>query len=253
MPAEEKKLSLATIRMDGGTQPRAELLEDVIAEYAEAMRGGATFPPVDVYYDGTSYWLADGFHRAEATKKLGIAKIAAEVHQGTREDAQWHSCGANQFHGLRRSNEDKQRAVLAALKHPKAATMSTREIAEHCGVSNAMVSEYKDQVLTVNTSDKVTGSDGKQYPARHKRITDVVNNATGEVSDPADMSVIEEVERPLVKPEADPAVKSRGVGMERAYEAIGILKSIPMNDALRIDGFNRVLIWVKDAIKGEAS
>jgi len=36
------------------------------------------------------------------------------VIRGTQQDAQWFSFAANQTNGLRRSNEDKQRAVKAA-------------------------------------------------------------------------------------------------------------------------------------------
>ncbi len=34
---------------------------DVVLDYAEDMAAGATFPPVEVYYDGSIYWLADGY------------------------------------------------------------------------------------------------------------------------------------------------------------------------------------------------
>lgn len=62
-------LELSLIRTDGGTQPRAGLNPELIDEYAKAMTEGAKFPPVTVFYDQISYWLADGFHRLEAAKK----------------------------------------------------------------------------------------------------------------------------------------------------------------------------------------
>ena len=45
------QLTLEKIRLDGGTQPRAELQAEVIDEYAEQMRQGAEFPPVIVFFD----------------------------------------------------------------------------------------------------------------------------------------------------------------------------------------------------------
>ena len=60
------KLKPSQIRQDGGTQPRAEIWQDVVDDYAEQMTAGATFPPIVVFYDGTHYWLADGFHRLAA-------------------------------------------------------------------------------------------------------------------------------------------------------------------------------------------
>src|ERR1700680_3042928 len=45
-------LDLKDLRLDGGTQQRVEIKEDVIEKYAEGMRAGDTFPPVVVFDDG---------------------------------------------------------------------------------------------------------------------------------------------------------------------------------------------------------
>jgi hypothetical protein len=80
-------LSIASLRLDGGTQPRINLNHEIVEEYAHDMQQGATFPPVIVYDDGDNQWLADGFHRLAAARTLGLTAIAAEVRQGTRRDA----------------------------------------------------------------------------------------------------------------------------------------------------------------------
>ena len=147
-------LRLEQIRTDGGTQPRAQMDWTVVAEYAADMGNGATFPPVVVFYDGSEYWLADGFHRVEAAKSLGLVEIAADVRQGTLEDAKWYSYSANKLHGLRRSNEDKRRAVEAALAHPYASRHSGEEIARHCGVSNATISRYRNSISYIVRDDE---------------------------------------------------------------------------------------------------
>ena len=147
-------LWLEQIRTDGGTQPRAQMDRTVVAEYAADMGNGATFPPVVVFYDGSEYWLADGFHRVEAAKSLGLVEIAADVRQGTLEDAKWYSYSANKLHGLRRSNEDKRRAVEAALAHPYASRHSGEEIARHCGVSNATISRYRNSISYIVRDDE---------------------------------------------------------------------------------------------------
>ena len=59
-------LTLASVRTDGGTQARAMLCEETVAEYAAALDGGVSMPRVVVFYDGTDHWLADGFHRVAA-------------------------------------------------------------------------------------------------------------------------------------------------------------------------------------------
>ncbi len=54
-----QSISLSDIQ-DGGAQMRVEMKPDIVREYADAMADGAVFPPVEVYYDGSIYWLADG-------------------------------------------------------------------------------------------------------------------------------------------------------------------------------------------------
>jgi hypothetical protein len=91
------QLDPKTIRVDGGTQPRAELLIEVMEDYAEQMRGGVEFPPITVFFDGKDYWLVDGFHRLGAHQRVRPnAAIEAEVIQGTQSEAQWYSLGAKQ-------------------------------------------------------------------------------------------------------------------------------------------------------------
>src|SRR5690606_24706601 len=124
-------------------QPRAEMDAVVIADYADAMREGATFPPVVAFYDGAAYWLADGFHRAEAARVAGLDSIAADVRQGTRRDAVLYSVGANAAHGLRRTNADKRRAVLALLDDDEWGRWSDGEIARRANVSQPFVSKLR--------------------------------------------------------------------------------------------------------------
>ncbi len=112
---------LDDIRTDGGTQPREYLNELVLSEYAESMTDGTAFPPVVVFFDGSHYWLADGFHRFFAAKKCGAQEIDADVRQGTRRDAKLYAVGANAAHGLRRTNVDKRRAALTLLQDEEAA------------------------------------------------------------------------------------------------------------------------------------
>ena len=128
----------ADIQTDGGTQSRTGLYLATVDDYAETMSAGVEFPPIVVYYDGSQYWLADGFHRLAAWKQIhqDFVPIPADVRQGTRRDAILHSVGANSTHGLRRTNEDKQRAVLRLLEDQEWRAWSDREIARRWGVGN---------------------------------------------------------------------------------------------------------------------
>jgi hypothetical protein len=48
--------------IDGGTPPRLKSSPAIILEYGEAMLSGTVFPPLEVFFDGETHWLADGFH-----------------------------------------------------------------------------------------------------------------------------------------------------------------------------------------------
>ncbi len=144
-----KNINIETIRIDGGTQSRAELNEAAVAEYAQSIKGGAALPPVVVFFDGAENWLADGFHRYHAYRSAGKASIPADCRPGTKRDAILFSAGANDTHGLRRTNEDKRRAVKTLLEDPEWGKWSDHKIAEECKVSHPFVAS-PSQALTGN-------------------------------------------------------------------------------------------------------
>lgn len=163
---QKRTVPVNKLRVDGDTQPRTAIDKAIVAEYAEAYKAGEKLPPIIVFYDGTDYWLADGFHRWHAARKAGLRKIHAEIHKGSLEDARWFSYSANQTHGLRRTNDDKAKAVKAALKHPKGVKLSDRQIAEHVGVDDKTVAKYRGALQTASEIPEVTtreGADGKVY------------------------------------------------------------------------------------------
>lgn len=162
-----KKLNINAIRIDGGTQSRVEINADVAGEYAEAIKGGAEFPPVAVFHDGADYWLADGFHRYHAHKQAGRASIAADVHTGTQRDAVLHSLGANGTHGLRRTNADKRKAVAAMLADAEWSQWSDRKIAEACGVSVPFVSAMRRPEVAERQQAQRVASAQKSAPQRN--------------------------------------------------------------------------------------
>jgi len=65
------------------TQVRVTLSDIIIREYAEGLTRGDVFPPIDVFFDGEAYWLADGFHRVKATTAAGLNTRAASVQRSS--------------------------------------------------------------------------------------------------------------------------------------------------------------------------
>lgn len=144
----EKLIRLSEIRLDGGTQPRTEIDQDLVSEYAECID---QLPPVTVFFDGVKYWLADGFHRFFAHNKAGKGEIRADIRTGTQRDAILFSVGVNACHGKRRSNEDKRKAVLTLLKDEEWSKWSNSKIAEKCQVSHTFVNSIRNSLETVSS------------------------------------------------------------------------------------------------------
>lgn len=138
-----KKISLDNIRLDGGTQPRLEMNQDTIREYAEHMREGTIFPLITVFFDGADYWLADGFHRYFATKSNGLLDIECEVISGSLDEAFLYSRGANKSRGLAPTHADNRNIVISMLQHPVYSKWTNKQIAEHVGVTGMTVGRIK--------------------------------------------------------------------------------------------------------------
>lgn len=136
-------LNVKSIRIDGGTQSRVSLDLDAVAEYRAVLAAGGELPPVTLFFDGAEYWLADGFHRYHAYVAEDRAAIPAEAIEGTLRQAVLHSVGANGKHGLRRTNEDKRKAVLLVVADPEWSKWSDREIARQCEVGHPLVAAVR--------------------------------------------------------------------------------------------------------------
>ena len=153
------KTKLSGIVLNAGTQLRAELNQEVIADYAQCMASGDKFPPVKIVQDDKRLILVDGFHRYHAAIKNKAVTIDAQITKGTRQDAVKFALAANASHGLRRTNADKRNAVAMALKEwPK---LSSREIAKLCAVSHNFANDSRNQLSSDDRSPRI-GADGKE-------------------------------------------------------------------------------------------
>jgi len=174
---EVVKVLVADIRTNGGTQMRAEYNQETVTEYVAVWNSGERLPPITVYFDGDTYWLADGFHRLAAWRRFlgdsSEATIDAIVKPGTRRDAILHAAGANAEHGLRRTNADKRRAVETLLSDPEWSQWSDREIARKCKVSNQFIGNMRRE-LSVNSgqieSERTVERGGKTYTMQTEGI-----------------------------------------------------------------------------------
>lgn len=166
---EPTMLALDKIRLDGGTQSRAELSEETIAEYAECV---AELPPIDVFDDGEALWLADGFHRHAAFVRAGRKKILCVLHEGDVHEARRFAAGCNRVHGNRRNRDDVRAAILMLVRDDKWKEKSDNWVATTVGCSpHTVIATRKDfaiaksPVRETSTGRKIrTTNIGKRNP-----------------------------------------------------------------------------------------
>lgn len=169
--AQQRTVSIDKLLCDPGIQPRVSLTKSRAKHYAEQMKDGEAFPPIDVFSidaeDGHGLYVADGCHRVEAAKIKGADKIRVNMHYGTRDDAIRFAVRAHAKDPKNHTNADKRKAVGMLLK--LGSKSSDRSIAKEAGVSNRFVGEVRKEleeaglVCTVHTR---IGADGVEQPAK---------------------------------------------------------------------------------------
>ena len=136
-------MKIADIVLDPKLQQRDQRNQAVIDEYAESIKDGAVFPPVTIYNDGTSNFLADGWKRIYAHQALGLDEIEANVIKGSWRDALRASARANKDHGERRNYQTIHNCVMVYLDDFEWAEWSDREIARDSGISHQTVGRIR--------------------------------------------------------------------------------------------------------------
>lgn len=165
-----QEIAIRSIKADlENVQTRAEMSIDHERKFCEMIRDGERLAPVVAFWDGKSYWLADGFHRFGATKKAGLDSIRAEVRQGSRRDAMIFSAGSNLQVCLNRTADDKRRCVKMLLADKEWFDKADSTISLYCKVSPGLVSACRaDYCKDSGTPfpETVIRSDGSIAPRR---------------------------------------------------------------------------------------
>ena len=176
-PVGIREISINEIEATANTQVRRMLDKGVIEEYADAMQAGAIFPALTVFAekDSQRYILADGFHRLAAAKVAGLAHFSCEVLSGGVRAALGHALGANDQHGLRRTNADKRNAVELALKDPEWAQWSHANIARLCRVADKTVAKIREDMVL---SGDIEPLETTKYNKAGKEISRKSNSST---------------------------------------------------------------------------
>jgi hypothetical protein len=167
-----KKIATHLIVLDELIQSRVSLSAETITQYQEDVCNGLQFDPIVIYHDGIKYWLADGFHRTEASKQAGLQEVEAEVRSGTRRDAILYSVSANGKHGLPRNSNDKRKSVVLLLSDAEWSKWSNVQIASRCIVSESFVRKVRIELTSFSAK-----LDQDEYAANIGVSETIIENA----------------------------------------------------------------------------
>jgi len=222
MTKDNKQLNIDQLRIDGDIQPREELDQDTVSEYADRMKNGDKFPPMLAFHDGSDYWLVDGFHRFAAYARNDTHVVFAEVRNGTKRDAALAAVECNATHGKRRSNADKRRSVMRLLEDAEWGQWSDREIARRCGVSHNFVNTTRSSL----SSDDSEESD-RTYTTKHGTTATMNTSNIGKSS-----STDDEYEEVVIDEDTGEVIENASVIKTTVKQLKHGGPSLPVSDAL---------------------
>ena len=152
-------------------QSRVAMNGKIVAEYAAELANGAKFPPGQAVFDkGTgSLFLVDGIHRAAAYAQAAREGFPVTIVPGSETDARVAACQANCRHGFRRSNKDKEHAVMMLLSDPALCRHSNNYLARMARVSPQLVDKIRElqardvTSLNLNPVQRMVCRNGSTY------------------------------------------------------------------------------------------
>ena len=141
--SEIQTLFIKNLTLDPKYQARSSMDLQVIKDYEAVISEGRDMPPIKVIRIKDVLYVVDGFHRVHAYRNQGRDRIETDVIDGNDRLALELAVSANQAHGLRRSNQDKTKAVEMVLDDLELMGESDRFIAKLCGVSPPFVGDIR--------------------------------------------------------------------------------------------------------------
>jgi hypothetical protein len=123
--------------------------------------------------------------RRSCSRSACITLIVAQVRQGSQRDAILFSVGANDQHGLRRTNADKRRGVETLLRDAEWRDNGDNWIAKQCGVAQSFVWKVgKELISEIGSRPERKGQDGKTRRVPKPRAADTDVGHGLDASDP---------------------------------------------------------------------
>jgi len=167
-----KDIPMADVSLDVNLQHRPAMDEETISRYKALIEDGCKFPPIDVVYDGKTYWVWDGAHRYQSHRKLNKKYITANITEGTKHEAVYYSFNANSTHGLPRQKGAIEKIIRQIMADEEWSKDSNVAIAKHVGCTETAVRYFKDKIAgekaekaTNKTENNKTSKSSRGNPA----------------------------------------------------------------------------------------
>lgn len=137
------EVDVEKIEVPEGYYPRLERSEEAIERYMEAYSEKREMPPIELWDKDGVYWLADGYHRLEAQKRLGYRSVRARVRKFHDELDFFLFCiRTNASHGMPLRREERKLLAMKLFSHYG---LRPEEIARSVGVSLATVYRWTQE------------------------------------------------------------------------------------------------------------
>lgn len=159
-------IQLSKLSLETNSQARVATSEETVEAYTAVIKANKTWvmgPKMVLFFDGETYYVADGWHRIIAAGRAGkksLPESCFDIRKGDAVDAMVYGMTAADKHGLRMNSADKRRCVEYLLDHGIRGEKQTQTvIAELAGVSPRTVKRIvADRREALKGDD--TGSDG---------------------------------------------------------------------------------------------
>lgn len=201
--------------------------------------------------DPVAYVLSLNLHRRHLTpSQLAMVGARARALYDAQAKARQVEAGGDK--------KSANRSVVENLPQPIEDSSRARDAAgKAVGVSGKSI-DFATRVLTSGTPELVKAVDEGRIavstaavhaadpPEVQREVAERATRRYAPTSGGSEFGSVTQRERPSTpEPEPDNDVRSRGVGVRRAHEAVDCLKRIPKNDPLRARAFQIVTDWIR--------
>jgi len=239
-------------------QVRAAECEATVETYTEiyARKGKeeVQMPPLQVFKVGDDLLIVDGNHRRTGAELAGRGFLPCViVGSGTLEDAQGFAIRCNHDHGLRRTNEDKRKAVNIAIDLGWLDELgSNRAVAKDLGVSEKLVrivlKERRPDKADTKAGADIRSSEADAAsppePTEGAGADDATQDTTASTRAPTDLAKVQQIARLASKIVKD--LRHQLAGIEKPGPAL-----FPNAIALRDDLLEAAKVFEREARAAE--